>query len=131
MRPLFQGMLFVQDWNGWPKYWITGIIGLMRRNGTLTRISDEDIRIMMDRERLREFDDVIYSPVGAVIRDDLIVGADYEVDVLGKRVIGVLEQLSDNGKAIVRDMLGTAWTVSATQLAEAPVAALGIAARKA
>jgi hypothetical protein len=125
MRPLFQGIVFVQGWRGWPKYWINGVVRLMSRNGGLVQVSDLDIQIMMDRERRREFDQVLYGPGGAVIRDDLIIGGEYQVELFGNRIMASLEELSSSGKATVRDLLGIKWTVPVEQLEAPPPIAAG------
>ena len=125
MRPLFQSIVFVQDWRGWPKYWINGVVRLLSRNGGLVQVSDLDIQIMMDRERRREFDQVLYGPAGAVIRDDLVIGGEYQVELFGKRIMASLEELSSSGRATVRDLLGIKWTVPAERLEAPPPIAAG------
>jgi hypothetical protein len=106
MRPLFPRLVFAQDWRGWPDRSISGATGLMPARPGVARLSDADVALIMERERCGEFDDV-HHPRGSEtkIRDDLIVGDEVDWEAFGRRVIGVLEALSANGKAVVQAML--------------------------
>lgn len=106
MRPLFSGLLFVQDWRGWPEVPITGTTGLMQASPGVAKLSDHDITLIMGRERACEFDDV-RRPQGSglIIRDDIEPGDDVEIEAFGARILGVLDELSENGKAIVSAMV--------------------------
>lgn len=106
IRPVFDGVLFVQDWRGWPKQTIGGEPRLMRahRKGDYAKLSAGDIELMMRKEIAREYDDVKYA-IGdgrPVLRDDLTIGGQVSFERFGDRVVGVLEELSENGMAFVR-----------------------------
>lgn len=102
MRPLFERLVFVQDWRGWPKSSITGAIGLMPSRPGIAKLSDADVAIIMERERAGEFDMV--GPHG--IRGDLEPGDKVEFETaFGAKIMGVLEELSPNGKAVVWTMI--------------------------
>lgn len=104
MRPLFARMVFVQDWRGWPKMSITGAVGLMQSRPGTAQISDADVALIMERERAGDFD--VAAPRGeGLLRDDLTIGDDVEFEAFGSKIIGVLEDLSPNGKAIVAALL--------------------------
>lgn len=122
LTPVFSGILFVQDWRGWPKYTIRRNRGLMRRgNGNIATISDDDIWVIMRKEREMKYDEVRFRLGGkAVVRDDIEVGDRVTFDRLGQRVEGVLaEALSPNGLAVVRALFfgrETRTTVPAAEL---------------
>lgn len=123
MRPLFSGLLFAQDWRGWPTTPVQGTIGLMQAYPGTAKLSDIDVRIIMDRERSCEFDEVSRpNGGGPVIRDDIEIGAEVEIEAFGSRILGVLDDLSDNGKAVVSAMVfgrSVRMTVDASALMEA------------
>jgi len=99
LRPVFLRICFVQDWFGWPSVSISSVTGLMTlQPGIAANLSDADIALIMDRERNREFDEA--RPAGL-----FAVGDEVEIDAFGTRILGVLEGLSEDGKAIVRTML--------------------------
>lgn len=110
MRPLFARLLFVQDWRGWPTQIVAGVVGLMRitAKGPPAKLIDDDIAKMIAKERAGAFDEVRY-PLGhgitAYVRDDLEVGDKVEFEMFGERIMGELEELSADGKAVVRAML--------------------------
>lgn len=107
MRPLFARVLFAQDWQGWPELPISGTVGLMHlRPQVPARLSDEDVQIIMLRERACEFDEV-KQPRGSGlgIRTDIEAGDDIEFEAFGRRVMGVLEELTLGGKALVSALL--------------------------
>jgi hypothetical protein len=102
LRPVFMRICFAQDWYGWPSISISSITGLMMlQPGNAAMLSDADIAVIMDRERNREFDEVRAKPAGGLFE----VGDEVEIDAFGARILGVLEELSDDGKAVVRAML--------------------------
>lgn len=102
MRPLFQRLLFAQDWRGWPALPVIGTIGLMQmRPSVPAKISDGDIMLIMERERSGEFDEI--KQANTVVAIDL--GEPIEIDAYGTRVLGVLEELSTEGKVIISAML--------------------------
>lgn len=106
MRPLFSGLLFVQDWRGWPSVPVHGTVGVMQARPGIAKLSDIDVALIMDRERACEFDDVSRPQGnGLVIRDDIKPGQEVEVEAFGMRILGVLNELSDNGKAVVSAMM--------------------------
>lgn len=105
MHPLFPRLVFVQDWRGWPKISITGATGLMPSRPGVATISDVDVALIMERERKGDFD--MAAPRGdSGLRDDLAIGDEVEFEVaFGAKVLGVLEELSPNGKAVVAAMI--------------------------
>jgi len=106
MRPLFPRLVFAQDWRGWPDRPISGAVGLMPARPGLARLVDTDVAEIMVRERRGEFDDVRHPQGGGIqIRDDIKPGDEVDWEAFGRRVIGVLEGLSANGKAIVQSMI--------------------------
>jgi transcription antitermination factor NusG len=107
MRPLFPSLVFVQDWRGWPQVWIGGITGLMLvRPSIPARLSDRDIALVMERERSGAFDELLYPRgAGLEIRTDIEIGEQVEIEAHGARILGTLEELSPDGKAIVEMML--------------------------
>lgn len=106
MRPAFQGYLFVQDWSGWPLIPINGIVGLMMDGSntpqTMTTADIDKIRV---KEWEGSFDEMPPPAHRKARRDDLKVGAEVEFAFHGERIIGVLDGLSNNGKAIIRAMM--------------------------
>ena len=105
MRPLFARMVFVQDWRGWPNISITGATGLMQSRPGLAAVCDADIALIMERERAGDFD--MAAPRGdSGLRDDLAIGDEVEFEVaFGAKVMGILEELTPQGKAIVAAMI--------------------------
>ncbi len=107
MRPLFDRLVFVQDWRGWPRgVSITGALGLMQSHPGTAKLTDPDVAIIMERERAGDFDMAGPRGDGSHIRGDLMPGDPVEFEMaFGARIMGVLEELSPNGKAIVRTMI--------------------------
>jgi transcription antitermination factor NusG len=102
MRPLFARLVFVQDWRGWPRISIGGATGLMQSHPGIAKLCDADIALIMERERRGDFDMV--TPEG--VRDDLAVGDEVEFEAaFGAKVMGILEELTPQGKAIVAAMI--------------------------
>lgn len=74
MRPLFDRLVFVQDWRGWPRGqegWalsITGVSGVMQRHhkGPPASLSDVDIALMIRREMGGRWCDIFTTPPGCV-----------------------------------------------------------------
>lgn len=107
MRPLFPRLVFCQDWRGWPDVSIIGAVGLMQARPGLAKLSDGDVEVIMIRERRGDFDDVRY-PRGdgkPHVRDDIVPGDEVDWEAFGRRVMGVLEELTPAGKAIVQAAL--------------------------
>lgn len=118
MRPLFAGYLFVHDWHGWPDVPINGVIGLMKSAGRNVEMVDVDIARIREREHSGAFDEAA-APRSRTKRSDLQIGSIVEFDVFGRRVLAVLDDLTDGGKANVRGMIfnqETTWTVDAADL---------------
>lgn len=107
MRPVFTGLLFVQDWRGWPILAIPGSMGLMPASGgRKAQLSDDDVAKMQAKERAEEFDKGLRPPTnGIMTRDDLAIGDTVEFEISGRQILGILEDLSPNGKAIIREMI--------------------------
>lgn len=102
MRPLFAGIVFAQDWRGWPPHIPVGTNGLLRVAGNTAKLPDQDIEIMQAKERACGFDDIKRPPSGGVvIRDDIKPGDECEVEMFGQRVMAVLDEISDAGKAVL------------------------------
>lgn len=111
MRPLFAGLVFVQDWRGWPKERISQVVGLMpsSRNGVPAVLSGVDIALLMERERSGKYEPHAPRPPanGIVVRADLQVGEQIEYELAGQIIEGVLRELSEAGQALIRiAMLG-------------------------
>jgi hypothetical protein len=103
MRPLFAGIIFAQDWRGWPLQSVTGTNGVMKLAGITATLSHADIEIMQAKEIACEFDDLKRPPSGGVvIRDDIKPGDECEIEMFGQRILAVLDELSDTGKAVLR-----------------------------
>lgn len=104
MRPLLPGIVFVQDWRGWPKRAISGIVGLMRRGQTRNpaTLSGTDIATIQQRERQGAFDRGLRPPAaGVLLRDDLAIGERIECEIAGQEIAGILNDLTPNGKATI------------------------------
>ena len=118
MRPLFVGYLFVHDWRGWPEVPINGVLRLMQSVGRTVEMADSDLLRIWERERQGRFDEVP-TPRSRVQRTDLEIGGTYEFDALGGCIEATLEDLSENGKAVVRALMfgrEIPWTVDADEL---------------
>jgi len=118
MRPLFPGYLFVSDWRGWPQVPINGVSGLMRSAGRVVELVDVDVRAIRNHEDAGQFDEAP-TPRSTVKRTDLSVGDSVEFEAMGRRVMAVLDDLTDGGKAIVSGMMfgrTVKWTVDAHEL---------------
>jgi hypothetical protein len=98
IRPLFTGLVFAQDWRGWPPITVIGTIGLLKVAGIIASISHADIELMQKKELACSFDDIPRP----MMRGNIRPGDDCEVDISGSRIMAVLDELSDSGKAILR-----------------------------
>jgi hypothetical protein len=107
LRPAFAGYLFVKDFRGWPEEPIKGIIGLMNNpGGRPVLIMSADIEAVHQREWRGEFDEArLAGPSRRARRDDLAIGDEVSVTCHGERILGVLTELSDNGKAVIETIL--------------------------
>ncbi len=104
MRPRFPGYLFAEEWLGWPSEPIRGVIGLMRVGTQPAKISDQDIHKLRGKEWRGELDD--RRPDDRPMkRDDLEEGDQVAIELAGNRILAVIEDLDDNGKAIIRAMM--------------------------
>lgn len=118
MRPLFVGYLFVHDWHGWPDSPVNGVIGLMKSAGRTVEMVDADVSRIREREHQGDFDEAP-APRSRIRRADLQIGQEIEFNAHGRQIIGVLDDLTDGGKAIVRAMMFNSeisWTVDAAEL---------------
>ncbi len=104
MRPRFPGYLFAETWIGWPNESIRGVIGLMRVAGSPAQISDQDIHKLMGKEWRGEFDDE-YDPMTHKRRFDLIPGQAVTLELGGQRLEAIIDDLDENGKAIITAMI--------------------------
>lgn len=104
MRALFSGLVFVQDWRGWPKDRISHIIGLMPspKAGVPAMLSGTDIAILMDRERLGQFElHAPRPPANGFVIPHVAVGEQVEFELAGQMIEGVLRDLSPDGRATI------------------------------
>lgn len=118
MRPLFVGYLFVSDWRGWPDVPINGVSGLMRSAGRVVEMVDADVRAIRNHEDAGQFDEAP-TPRSSAKRTDLTIGESVEFDAMGSRILAVLDDLTDGGKAIVSGLMfgrTVRWTVDAHEL---------------
>lgn len=103
LRPLFTGIVFAQDWRGFPQQSVSGTNGVLKVAGSTAQLSHADVEIMQAKERACVFDDIKRPPSGGVvIRDDIKPGDECEIEMFGHRVLAVLDELSDSGKAVLR-----------------------------
>lgn len=95
MRALFAGLVFVQDWRGWPQERISQVIGLMpgMRSGSYASLVGADIAALMEGERLGEYDSGI-APKG-----DLKLGQKAEIELSGQVIQGGITRLTLSGRA--------------------------------
>jgi hypothetical protein len=106
MRPLFARVLFVQDWRGWPALPVSGTVGLMLiRPQTPAKLTDEDVALIHNRERAGEFDEAGPSGSGAAVRSDIEAGEKVEFEAFGARILGVLDELTSDGRALVSALM--------------------------
>ena len=101
MRPLFPGILFVQDWRGWPRMGVEGSDHLMMvRGGVPAQLCDEDVAKLMARERALEFDEV--EPAGSSpVPQDIEPGDEIAID-FGSQILATLQELTPSGRAIIQ-----------------------------
>lgn len=106
MRPVFPGLIFVQDWRGWPALPITGSTGLMMGpQNRIAEIPDPDVGVLMERERAGAFDQVRRPPGrGGIALPDLSPGDEVEVDI-GDIVRGIFHEFSGRGQAVIEMVL--------------------------
>lgn len=98
MRAIFAGLVFVQDWRGWPQERISQVIGLMpgMRSGRYASLCGADIAALMEGERLGEYDGGI-APKG-----DLRVGQKAQIEIFGEVIGGAIKRLTPAGRATLR-----------------------------
>jgi len=90
----------------------------MRSAGRVVELVDVDVRAIRNHEDAGQFDEAP-TPRSTVKRTDLSVGDSVEFEVMGRRVMAVLDDLTDGGKAIVSGMMfgrTVKWTVDAHEL---------------
>lgn len=108
MRPLFASLVFVQDWRGWPdirQHRISQVIGLMpsSRIGLPATLSGADIAVLMDRERLGKYEPhAPRPPANGVVVAHVHIGDQVEYELAGQLIEGVLQDLSESGRATIR-----------------------------
>jgi hypothetical protein len=106
MRPLFSRVLFVQDWRGWPQLPISGTVGLMlMRPQVPAKLPDEDVVLILNRERAGEFDEALPNGSGVAVRNDIAPGEEVAFEAFGARIMGVLDELTSDGRAIVSALM--------------------------
>lgn len=108
MRPLFAGIVFVQDWRGWPKEPISQVIGLMpwSLNGAPAALSGADIAVLMDRERSGVYEPhAPRPPANGVVIPAMEIGDLVEYDLAGQAIAAVLKELSKDGQAKIGAMV--------------------------
>ena len=106
MRPLFSRVVFAQDWRGWPEMSIAGATGLMRsRPSGPARLSDDDVALILQRELSGEFDEIEHARGASRVRSDIKPGEAVEIEAFGAHVLGVLEALTSDGRALVEALL--------------------------
>lgn len=77
-------------------------------------LDDADVQVLWDAERTGAWDEVESGYGRRRKRTDLAPGQEVEVVLFGDRIRGVIERLSDTGKAILKDiMTAQGWRVSA------------------
>lgn len=102
MRALFPGLVFVQDWRGWPKEPISHVIGRVPWGSGHAQLSGADIAILMDRERRGEYEPhAPRPPANGIVTQSIAIGEDVEFTLAGEVVCGVLRDLSENGRATI------------------------------
>ncbi len=106
MRAVFSGLVFVQDWRGWPKDRISQVIDLMpgMRSGSYASLSAGDIAILMAQECRGVYETHAPRPPanGIVMPDAMGVGDAVEFDFAGTIVQAAISELSPNGRATIR-----------------------------
>lgn len=106
MRPVFEGYVFVHDWRGWPdghQILKAGERMMMRPGNRPVELKNVDIEVIRRREIEGEFDQ-IETPRGKELkRTDIEAGDPVELELFGNRQ-AVLEELTDDGKAVVEMM---------------------------
>lgn len=123
MRSLFPGLVFVQDWRGWPRHSISGEPRLMPNaagGGAPAHLGDDDMMRLICDEWKGDFDDIKW-PFGdgkPIVRQDLVVGMELVGEKLGMRIVGTLAKLSRAGKATLLTATG-AVTIDASELTPA------------
>lgn len=110
MRAIFSGLVFVQDWRGWPDkrdHPISQVVGLMMAAGVPAKLSGDDIAILMDRERRGLYEPHAPRPPanGVVLPDALTVGDAVEYDLAGTAIEAVIDELSASGRATIRALI--------------------------
>lgn len=108
MRPLFAGIVFVQDWRGWPKEPIGQVIGLMpwSLNGSHAALGGADIAILMDRERSGVYEPhAPRPPANGVVIPGMEIGNLVEYELAGQAIAAVIKELSKDGQAKIGAMV--------------------------
>lgn len=104
LRPLWPGYLFCHDWRGWPEQQVEGEPRLLKRSGEVVSMPRGDVALIRDRELSGAFDDPLPGSK-SLKRTDIVAGDSVTFDFGGRDIPGVLDELSDDGKAILRAIL--------------------------
>jgi hypothetical protein len=82
------------------------MVGLMLlRPQVPARLADTDVALIIERERAGEFDESAPTGSGAAVRTDLDLGEEVELEAFGSRIMGVLDELTDDGRAIISALM--------------------------
>jgi hypothetical protein len=102
LRPQWPGYLFAQDWRGWPERHVDGEPRLLKCAGEVVQIPNADVTSIMAGEFGGAFD-----PAAKVKqrRTDIAPGDTVAFDLVERQIQGVLAELSDDGRAVVRAMM--------------------------
>lgn len=107
MRALFSGLVFVQDWRGWPDRSanrIPQIVGLMKLPGASAHatVGLADIAKLMRQECAGMYDPhAPRPPANGVVTPAIEIGEQVEYDLAGQAIAAVLRELSDDGRATI------------------------------
>ena len=103
MRAVFGGLVFVQDWRGWPKERISQVVGLMpgTRSGSYLSLSGDDIATLISLECSGFYEPHAPRPPanGIVLPDVLNVGDEAEFQLADEIMRGTIKRLSKAGRA--------------------------------
>ena len=103
LRPLWPGYLFAQDWRGWPERHVEGEPRLLKCGGDIVELPSSDVMRIIDRELTGAFDPV--PAMSKQRRGDIRLGDAVGLTLADVDIRGTLEDLSDDGRAVVRAMM--------------------------
>lgn len=104
MRALFPGLVFVQDWRGWPAERIPQVVGLMKLAGSRhhATLGMADIAKLMRQECAGEYEKhAPRPPANGVATPAIEIGKQVEYDLAGQAIAAVLRELSEDGRATI------------------------------